>query len=59
MTYYWKTDKYKISHAGWLLAASSPTNIAKGLEILARLTTAQQKKALAHRDELLAIYAKV
>ena len=54
---YFNTAAYKAKHAGWLLAADAPANIAKGERILADLDDAGKAAAIAYRDECLAIYA--
>ena len=48
--------KYKIEHAGWLLACDAPKNLVKGAKELAALTSKQQIKALEYRDVCLTAY---
>ncbi len=56
-TPYFKTEAYKIKHAGWLLACDAPNNIASGQRILVKLSPASAAKALAYKEECLAVYA--
>jgi hypothetical protein len=50
--------KYKIEHAGWLLACDAPKNFVKGAKELATLTPKQQIMALKYRDVCLIAYQR-
>ena len=45
-----KPNDYKIIHTGWLLAAYSPKNIAKGEEMLKELSSDEKELAYTYKD---------
>ncbi len=57
MTEYWKTHKFLIHHAAWLLTCAAPSNVAKGQRKYDAMSADDKVKVDTKAAEIAAIYA--